>query len=107
MFDFDSISLYVFNQFIHMEVGAHIIIKGMVQGVGFRYFVHKRATALGLCGWVRNLYDSDVEITVEGERSLIEEFIAQVKVGPRSARVNDLLLTWREPSRGFAGFEIF
>ena len=89
-----------------MEASAHILVKGMVQGVGFRYFVHQRATALGLNGWVRNLYDGNVEITVEGDRSLIEEFIGMVKVGPRLARVNDLLIEWNPPTGVLKAFEV-
>ncbi len=103
-FDFGAISLYVLV--LTMEAGAQIIVKGMVQGVGFRYFIHKKAITLGLHGSVRNLYDGNVEIIVEGDRSIIEEFIAQAKVGPRAARVNDLVITWREASRGFDSFEI-
>lgn len=89
-----------------MEVAAHIIVKGIVQGVGFRYFVYNRATSLGLRGFVRNLYNGDVEIKVEGSRSLIEELIRIVKVGPRSAHITDVLITWQEPENKFKGFEI-
>lgn len=89
-----------------MDANAHIVVKGMVQGVGFRYFVHNKAAALGLSGWVRNLYDGDVEISVEGDRSLVEEFIAQVKVGPRSAQVNDLVVQWNKPSGELTDFNI-
>ncbi|CUT02300.1 Acylphosphatase, partial [Candidatus Kryptonium thompsonii] len=48
-------------------VCAHIIVKGLVQGVGFRWFVQKHANHLGLKGWTRNLSNGDVEIEVEGE----------------------------------------
>ncbi len=89
-----------------MEAGAHIIVKGMVQGVGFRYFVHRRATELGLAGWVRNLFNGDVEISVEGDRSLVEEFIAFLKVGPRMARVNDVVIEWKTPSGESNEFEV-
>jgi acylphosphatase len=89
-----------------METEAHIIVKGLVQGVGFRYFAHRMATGLGLTGYVKNLYTGDVEIVASGERSLIEEYIKQVKVGPRSAQVNDMLIDWRAVSRKFTTFEI-
>lgn len=73
-----------------------MVVEGLVQGVGFRWFVARRAEALGITGWVRNLYSGNVEIEAEGDRSLLEEFIKQVKVGPRSARVTNLKIEWKE-----------
>ena len=89
-----------------MEVGAHIIVQGMVQGVGFRYFVYRRATDFKLKGFVANLYDGNVEIEVEGERSLIEDFIKEVTVGPRAARVADVRVQWKKPEHHFREFDI-
>ncbi len=89
-----------------MEVGAKLTVKGVVQGVGFRYFVHRVAVGLGLHGFAKNLYDGDVEIEVEGNRSLIEELIKQVKIGPRSAHVSDIRIEWKECEQKFKGFEI-
>ncbi len=89
-----------------METCAHIVVKGLVQGVGFRYFVHRHATSLGLKGFAKNLYDGSVEIEVEGERSSIEELIRVVKVGPRSAQVTDLNLEWKDIQHRFRHFEI-
>lgn len=77
---------------------VHIIVEGLVQGVGFRWFVARRADSLGLKGWVRNLPDGRVEIHAEGERGLLEELISAVKVGPRSAQVTNLRLQWLEQS---------
>ena len=79
-----------------MTVRVHIVVEGLVQGVGFRWFVARHAEALGIKGWVRNLYNGNVEIEAEGDRSLLEEFIRQVKVGPRSARVTNLNIEWKE-----------
>lgn len=90
-----------------VTVRVHIIVEGLVQGVGFRWFVYRHAEALGITGWVRNLYDGNVEIEAEGERSLLEEFIKQVKIGPRSARVTNLKIEWKErTSPGYQGFRI-
>ncbi|MBI3586156.1 MAG: acylphosphatase [Ignavibacteriales bacterium] len=89
-----------------MEIGVHIIVKGLVQGVGFRYYVVRQASQLGLPGYVHNLYNGDVEIEVEGDRSLIEEFIKQVKIGPSSAQVKDLKIEWTECQNKFKGFEV-
>jgi acylphosphatase len=79
-----------------MTIGAHMIVRGLVQGVGFRWFVARHAQSLGLSGFVRNLPDGNVEVEVVGERGLIEELIGHVKVGPRSAHVSDVMLEWLE-----------
>jgi acylphosphatase len=89
-----------------MHARVHIVVQGLVQGVGFRWFVARRAQALGLSGFVQNLYNGNVELEAEGERSLIEELIGEVKVGPRSAHVTDLRLEWMEPRHGESGFRI-
>lgn len=89
-----------------METGARIIVKGLVQGVGFRYFVHRHATSLGLTGYAKNLYNGEVEIEVQGSRSLVEELIKQVKIGPRSAQVTDIKIEWKQPDVSVEGFEI-
>lgn len=89
-----------------MQVGVHIIVQGMVQGVGFRYFVWRQATKLSLSGFVRNLYNADVEIEAYGDRSLLEELIKEVKVGPRSAYVKDLRIEWKEFQERYIGFEV-
>jgi acylphosphatase len=83
-----------------------MIVKGMVQGVGFRYFVWREATKLSLSGYVRNLYNGDVEVEAEGDRSLLEEFIMEVRAGPRSAHVSDLEIEWRASQARFKGFEV-
>jgi acylphosphatase len=89
-----------------MRVGANIVISGLVQGVGFRYFVYHRAVSLNLQGYVRNLYNGDVDIYAEGDRSLVEELISQARVGPRAAQVNDVKIQWIEPAHKYSKFEI-
>ncbi len=63
-------------------------IEGRVQGVGYRMFVERTATALGLDGWVRNRRDGGVEAVVSGVSDAIDEIIARCKVGPPAARVD-------------------
>lgn len=82
-----------------MQVAAHMIVEGLVQGVGFRWFVGRHAESLGLKGFVSNLYNGSVEIEAVGERGMIEELIKQVKVGPRSAHVSNLKLEWIEDGK--------
>ena len=89
-----------------MDVGVHIVVRGFVQGVGFRYFVARHVSRLGLTGYVQNLYNGDVEIEVEGNRSVIEELLKELKVGPRSSHVADLKVEWKNPDQHFRGFEV-
>ena len=56
-------------------VRKHIIFYGRVQGVGFRYYSVYKERALGLTGWVRNLYDGTVEMEVQGKESEIDQLI--------------------------------
>ena len=94
-----------------MHTRVHMLVEGLVQGVGFRWFVARHAQALGLRGYVANMYNGNVEIEAAGDRSLLEQFIKEVKVGPRSAHVADLHVEWRDPlpqetAPQQAGFEI-
>ena len=89
-----------------MDLCAHIIITGLVQGVGFRYFVFHQATKLGLTGYVANLRDGNVQICANGERSVLEELLKAVRVGPRAAHVHDLSVDWQPADHRFHGFEM-
>ncbi len=89
-----------------MKTAATIVVMGLVQGVGFRYFVHRHAVQLGIHGFVHNLYNGDVELEVEAEHEALESLIRQVRIGPRAARVTDVKVTWRDPQGSFSGFHI-
>ena len=89
-----------------MEIGADIVVRGLVQGVGFRYFVLDCATRLNLRGYVRNDADGSVCIGVDGDRSTIEELVGVVKIGPGHAHVSDVEVRWRAFKLHTAGFEI-
>ena len=89
-----------------MDIAAHIIVKGLVQGVGYRYFVYSKAALLKLTGYTKNLYNGDVEIVVEGDRSLIEELIKEVRIGPSHSRVVDVIIEWVKPSHSYHHFSI-
>jgi acylphosphatase len=90
-----------------MDAAVHIIISGLVQGVGYRWYAVRRAEALGLTGFVRNAYDGTVEVEAHGDRSSLEDLIRDLKVGPRSAQVTDLKIEWRKPDpAAFTRFEI-
>lgn len=64
-----------------------ITIHGKVQGVGYRFFATRVARRLGLKGWIENNRDGSVEATVEGEKSAIDDWIEELKEGPRYAEV--------------------
>jgi acylphosphatase len=66
----------------------HFLIRGRVQGVGFRWFVHREASELDLRGWVRNTEDGDVEVVASGTAEDIAELRASLKKGPRGSRVD-------------------
>jgi len=90
-----------------MKAGAYIRVSGLVQGVSFRYFTRQTARRLGLCGWVRNRSDEDVELEAVGEKGLIEELIKVLRVGPPSAHVRDVQVRWLEKDdREYDGFQI-
>ena len=89
-----------------MESAADICVIGEVQGVGFRWFVLRRATELGIIGYVRNRPDGAVEIHAEGEKSAIESLIGSVRIGPRSARVEDVSVEWVRVTTRHTKFDI-
>ena len=89
-----------------MEVRAEIVVNGLVQGVGYRYFVVREAKKLGLKGFTQNLYTGEVLTVVEGERAIVEEMIKKLKVGPSHASVKTYKVNWQEPKNEFTDFEV-
>ncbi|KFI95680.1 acylphosphatase [Bifidobacterium stellenboschense] len=69
-------------------IRVHAVVTGMVQGVGFRYFVVMKTRSIGgLSGWVRNRYDGSVEVEAQGPRGSVAQLISALKVGPRWSQV--------------------
>lgn len=87
------------------DVRAHLLVDGIVQGVGYRYFALRKANIYGLKGFVKNLIDGRVEVVVEGERGLVDEFVKDLRRGPISAHVTDIRIDWDTPTFEFGGFE--
>jgi acylphosphatase len=77
-------------------------IFGDVQGVGFRFFAERHARQLGLDGYVRNRYDGAVEVEAEGKATALEQFLNELRHGPRMARVQDVRVSWA-PYKGDLG----
>ncbi len=84
----------------------HLVIRGRVQGVGFRSFVLHRARAAGVAGTVRNRPDDAVEVEAEGERGPLGALLAAVREGPPAARIQSVDEDWREGPMRFTGFRI-
>ena len=87
-------------------VKAEIAVSGLVQGIGFRYFVYSKAQNLGLNGYTKNLFTGEVVTVVEGERYLIEELIDYLKIGPSRSHVKSHSVNWFEYKYEFKIFEI-
>jgi acylphosphatase len=69
------------------KIAKKFLITGRVQGVGFRYFADRAASQLGISGYVKNLWDGNVEVYAIGTPVLLEELKRQLAEGPRSARI--------------------
>jgi acylphosphatase len=86
-------------------IRRRIVVRGRVQGVGFRVFVATRARARGVAGWVRNRPDGTVEAVLEGERDAVFAVVAACEDGPRGAGVSGVGVSDEEP-KSLRGFEI-
>jgi acylphosphatase len=84
----------------------HAVVRGSVQGVGFRYFIQGKAQQLGLRGWVRNNDDGTVELVAEGPRSELERLKMAAEEGPRMARVQRVEVQWSTATGGLGDFEL-
>jgi acylphosphatase len=85
---------------------GEIFVNGLVQGVGFRYFVVKRAEQLGLKGFTKNLAGGEVYTVVEGDAAAIEELFNMIKIGPSYASVKNAVIKWGEYKNEFKQFEV-
>jgi acylphosphatase len=81
-------------------------VRGRVQGVGFRYYVVERASALGLRGYARNQRNGNVEVLAQGPRPALERLLTLLRQGPAAAHVQDVQITWRQPTEHISGFHV-
>jgi acylphosphatase len=82
------------------------VVRGRVQGVGFRWFVEREAHILGISGWVRNNPNSSVEVLAIGTRDQLAGLGLRLREGPRAARVDDVEELEAEPVAGLTTFRI-
>ena len=86
------------------ERSVSLIVTGKVQGVGYRIWAERAATALGIRGWVRNRSDGSVELVATGTESAVGALIEACRDGPRGATVTDIAITdvADDSSQGFS-----
>jgi acylphosphatase len=83
------------------------LVRGRVQGVGFRFFVQDRAAALGLAGFARNLSNgSTVEVVAEGPLPALESLLASLRHGPPLAYVERVDVSWAAATGEYEGFRV-
>jgi len=91
---------------------ARLVVRGRVQGVGYRWFARDAATALGLQGWVRNRRDGSVELETAGTEATLSALCERLRQGPPAAQVTAVDVQWLPEAAGEAdpspgpGFEI-
>jgi acylphosphatase len=81
----------LFERLTLVDMVLHFLVQGRVQGVGFRWFVHREASELELHGWVRNTEDGDVEVVAAGPVEDLDELRHSLRRGPRGSRVDRLI----------------
>jgi len=88
------------------SLARRFLVRGRVQGVGFRWFVEREAHMLQLAGWVRNNPDGTVEVLAQGTREQLAGLHSRLREGPRAARVDDVEVSDAEAVKGMASFQI-
>jgi len=82
------------------------LVRGRVQGVGFRWFVEREAQILRMAGWVRNNHDGSVEVLAMGTREQLAGLHSRLREGPRAARIDDVEVFDAEPVAGLNSFQV-
>jgi acylphosphatase len=89
-----------------MNFARRFVVKGRVQGVGFRWFVENEASKLGISGWVRNREDGCVEVLAAGTKTQLDSLYDVLQRGPRAARVDNVQVIEAEPTEDLKSFRI-
>ncbi|MDD5132145.1 MAG: acylphosphatase [bacterium] len=85
---------------------VHLIVKGTVQGVGFRYYTRRLADSLGLSGYVKNLADGNVEIEAEGDKQSLQDLIHDLQTKDMAEYISGLEVVWSENQDKYHDFVI-
>lgn len=89
-----------------MDVRAHILVYGQVQGVFFRRTAQKKAGEMEIVGLARNRRDGAVELIAQGDKKAVEKFIKWCETGPPLAKVDNVEVEWKKNLEEFDGFEV-
>lgn len=89
-----------------MNVRAHLLVSGRVQGVFFRANTKEKARDLEVTGWVKNRDDGKVEAVFEGDKGNVNKMIDFCKKGSPAAEVSDVEVNWEDYKGDFSNFEI-
>jgi acylphosphatase len=89
-----------------VNIRAHLLITGRVQGVFFREHTRRWAGERYLHGWIQNLPDGRVEVSVEGEKENIIDLIGRLRQGSPLSRVDDIEVSWQDFRNEFSMFRI-
>jgi acylphosphatase len=89
-----------------MLVARRFVVRGRVQGVGFRWFVQELAALENAAGWVQNRPDGTVEALVQGEAEAVERIERQIRRGPPAARVEHVDVADEPPLDSLRAFSI-
>ncbi|MCK5046737.1 MAG: acylphosphatase [Candidatus Heimdallarchaeota archaeon] len=88
-------------------IRVEIVVKGLVQGVSFRVYTRRKASSLGLTGYVRNLSNGDVEVVAEGKRNQLLQLIKWLrKSGSPASNVTDVIIEWSEKLTNYTSFRV-
>ena len=87
-------------------VRLHAVVTGVVQGVGYRWFVIRAARCMELTGFARNLHDGGVEVVAEGAREELERLLGILYEGPRASVVRGVDVGWGEATGEYYVFDV-
>ncbi len=91
---------------IQRRIAKRIKVKGIVQGVGYRYFVYEKANQIGISGYVKNLADGSVEIVCQCDEDKMNKLLEHLKLGPVYSKVENIDIEEIDCNQLFDGFEI-
>ncbi len=90
----------------HPAHARRFLVRGRVQGVGFRWFVEREAHILKIAGWVCNNPDGTVEVLAHGTQEQLADLHQRLRKGPRAARVDHVEVSEAEPVAGLSAFHV-
>jgi acylphosphatase len=84
----------------------HIIVRGFVQGIGYRAFIRREAQKINVTGWVRNREDDAVEAVLQGPTLAVQALLKKVKIGPSGSHIKHIDVVQEVITQPYAEFEV-